>query len=259
MKDVHLWLVPDPPVPTSVLAEQAGTVLSGDELQRCQSHRLPKGQRSYLLTRLALRTLLSRHHPEVAPADWRFSRSVNGKPQISHPDLQVSFNLSHAGSLIALAFSGQASIGVDIEHRDRELDADALSARYFSDKEHDMLMRLPTDIRLQRFLILWTMKEAVVKASGLGLARALRDFEFLVDEESGELEFRQLRSEAAQVETPHWDVYAGMSEDYHVALARSDVRDASSLHAGLRVRRFIWPDQIEDCELQMLYSAKLRP
>lgn len=257
MKGVHLWLVPDPPVPTAVLAEHAATVLGPDELQRYQSHRLPKGQRSFLLTRLALRTLLSHHHPGMGPADWRFSRSPGGKPQIDHADIHTRFNLSHAGSLIALAFCEQSSIGVDIEHCDRVLDADSLSARYFSVNEHDGLMRLPAAIRRQRFLTLWTLKEAVVKASGLGLARALRDFEFIIDEHAGDLTFRQLRSGTGQFVTPHWDVCAAQSGEYHIALARSDVDDQSNLSADLQVRQFIWPQQIEVGELQMLYSARL--
>lgn len=257
MKGVQLWLVPDPLLPTATLAEHAEAVLSEDELQRCRSHRLPKGQRAFLLTRLALRALLSYNYPDTDPADWRFSRSESGKPLVSFPKPKVSFNLSHAGSMVALAFSEQVSIGVDIEHCDRELDAEALAARYFSAREYAMLMSLPVPTRRQRFLTLWTMKEAVVKASGLGLARALKDYEFVIDDDSEELEFRQLRVPEAEQDRTHWEVFAGQSGSYHLALAAGDVKDQTSLTSDLVVRQFTWPGQVQCCELSCLYKARL--
>ncbi|ALO45898.1 4'-phosphopantetheinyl transferase family protein [Pseudohongiella spirulinae] len=256
MKGVHLWLVPDPSIATTVLAEHAESVLSSEELTRCQSHRLPKGQRVFLLTRIVLRELLSHHYPDIQPTQWIFSRSANGKPIVGNPNLNISFNLSHAGSMIALAFAENVSIGVDIEHCEREVDVDGLSGRFFSEAEHKLLMSLPVPARQQRFLTLWTMKEAVVKASGLGLAKALRDYEFIIDEATGHLDFRQSHGRISEQGGPRWEVCAAMSGDYHVALAMSPTDD-TSLHSDLTVRWFRWPDRIDCREVDMFYTAKL--
>ena len=83
----------------------------------------------------------------------------HGKPYV--PD-QWDFNITHSGKLVACAFSRQGHIGIDVErHRDVEPQR---FARYFSDDE---LAWMGHDA--QRFVDLWTRKEAVIKASGIGL------------------------------------------------------------------------------------------
>ncbi|MFO7603570.1 MAG: 4'-phosphopantetheinyl transferase superfamily protein, partial [Gammaproteobacteria bacterium] len=83
----------------------------------------------------------------------------HGKPHIPGG---WDFNLSHSGRLVACAFSREGRIGIDVEQH-RQLVPQRF-ARYFSAAE---LAWMGDDS--DRFIDLWTRKEAVIKASGIGL------------------------------------------------------------------------------------------
>ena len=72
------------------------------------------------------------------------------------------------------ACPGDARIGVDIEHRDREVGADRLARKFLTPREQATLAGLVPDLRRQRFLRHWTCKEAMSKATGDGLAAPFR-------------------------------------------------------------------------------------
>jgi len=95
----------------------------------------------------ALATL---HHPAA------------GKPTLSLP---VDFSLSHGGGRVLCALSTAGPVGVDVEAIE-DLRADEFG-HYLSDDE-----RRWAGSDAGRFAALWTRKEAVAKAAGLGL-RAL--------------------------------------------------------------------------------------
>lgn len=72
------------------------------------------------------------------------------------------FNISHSGNIVACAISQNGRIGIDVErHRDVEPQR---FKRYFSDNELAWMGN-----NANRFIELWTQKEAVIKASGIGL------------------------------------------------------------------------------------------
>ena len=53
-----------------------------------------------------------------------------------------------------------------------------IANRYFSKDELEALKALPAAEQLLRFYDLWTLKEAYIKARGVGLSIALRSFSF---------------------------------------------------------------------------------
>jgi 4'-phosphopantetheinyl transferase len=69
----------------------------------------------------------------------------------------------------------ERDIGLDVEALSRE-PAIELARRFFSAREADQLARTPIDGRATRFLEYWTLKEAYVKARGLGLSLPLDRF-----------------------------------------------------------------------------------
>ena len=108
---------------------------------------------------------------ERATDVWRQPR---GKPfaivkGAAHP---VAFNVSHSGQhgLVALAQGG--SLGVDVEERRQRIHREGIAARMFAPEERDVLSRLPEERRLSTFYRFWTLREAVGKALGCGLAWA---------------------------------------------------------------------------------------
>ncbi|HWK55182.1 MAG TPA: 4'-phosphopantetheinyl transferase superfamily protein, partial [Hyphomicrobiales bacterium] len=73
-------------------------------------------------------------------------------------------------------------VGVDVEHALREVAAEALTARFFAPEELQALQSLPEADRNEYFFRLWTLKEAYVKALGLGLRIPLDSFVFDLDD-----------------------------------------------------------------------------
>jgi 4'-phosphopantetheinyl transferase len=109
----------------------------------------------------------------VPPDKLRFVVNSYGKPRL-RDESEIEFNVSHAGrfSLIALSIGGQ--VGVDIERADRAIDARALAAYVFSDRERQSALQTPGD-----FIERWVAKESVLKALGLGISDYLQDVSIL--------------------------------------------------------------------------------
>lgn len=95
-----------------------------------------------------------------------FCTTKYGKPHLS--DGSVHFNLSHSGAWVALAFSRETAVGVDIE--DPKC-SDSVPSESVLFHPGDILA--PTKEPRDRFFTAWTLKEAVTKCTGSGLAYPL--------------------------------------------------------------------------------------
>lgn len=175
---IDLWWVPVPDLNVSSLYSHYHRVLSAAEHQRFLSQRLPKGQLQFLITRIALRYLFSVYHPETQPAQWIFGKSETGRPQVDLSQSSLQFNLTHTGKLLLIAVTGSGVPGVDAEVLDRKISVAEIAQRYFSSAEALQILNAAPELRNELFLRFWTLKEAVVKSTGLGLSRALRRFCF---------------------------------------------------------------------------------
>ena len=113
-------------------------------------------------------------------------RDAHGKPSL--PGSDFAFNVSHsltggsdasgdisgsAGWLALVWSRRQARLGVDIECWPRRGDLAALARRYFHPAEIAAWQAAPVPLRDLYWLGLWTRKEAVLKAHGLGLRMTL--------------------------------------------------------------------------------------
>lgn len=119
----------------------------------------PARHRSLIGRRLLLRGLKHFGFPANALANLRYAG--HGKPAL---DLPVEFSLSHCAGRVLCALSTAGPVGVDVEPIG-ELTA-AEFRNYLSDEERAWAGEDP-----RRFCVLWTRKEAIVKAAGTqGLA-----------------------------------------------------------------------------------------
>lgn len=240
---VDVWLVPALS-DSSEVEQLAGNWLDAAERTRLNSRRLPRGRAMFLLTRAALRRLLSAYRPGVDPQDWQLGRSTEGRPCVLGPVPAPVFNLSHTDDMLVLAFAASGEPGVDVEALDRRLDARALAQRFFSDAEYWALQSLPLAQQRDRFLRLWTLKEACVKANGKGLARALRDFEFGFGA-NADLVFHPAPQEAPPLQ--HWRLWSATLAGLRIALALR-YRDEPG-EISVCVRQLLWPERVSvvDC------------
>ncbi|MGH9142427.1 MAG: 4'-phosphopantetheinyl transferase family protein, partial [Vicinamibacterales bacterium] len=141
--------------------------------------------RDYAAAHALLRTVLSRDG-DRGPRDWRFDKTPHGKPYLIDPgEFRGSFSLSHTHGMVACVVTGQGDIGVDVERVDRDLNLEDIARRYFAPAEARLLAQLEPDAQRSRFFEFWTLKEALVKALGVGIATSLASFAFTVDADGG--------------------------------------------------------------------------
>ncbi len=188
--DIHLWLIRDEEIADELLLLQYRGLLSSEERAQQERFYFAKHRHQYLITRAVLRNLLSRYEPLVTPFAWRFETNKYGKPRIHHSiHSPVRFNISHCEKLIAIAICKVGNIGVDVEYVDRDDKVLDVAKSYFSPKEVKCLSRLPRNKKVERFFDLWTLKEAYIKACGMGLSIPLDHFSFDIDGKNISIEF----------------------------------------------------------------------
>ena len=91
----------------------------------------------------------------------------------------LRFNLSHTDGLVVCLVAVEREIGVDVEHTARAGSVGIeIAERFSSPSEVAELRSLPFADQRSRFFDYWTLKEAYIKARGLGLHLPLDQFSF---------------------------------------------------------------------------------
>jgi 4'-phosphopantetheinyl transferase len=71
--------------------------------------------------------------------------------------------------MVACAIALEIAVGIDVENPERQIHVDQLARSYFAPNEVAHLSTLPSLVRTRDFFIQWTLKEAFLKAIGMGL------------------------------------------------------------------------------------------
>lgn len=150
-------------------AQDYAPLLDRSETERLERFRFDIDKERFLLGHGFLRTVLGRYLGGY-PEHIRFHRGRFGKPFIV--DAPISFNLSDTKDAVAIAISVDRDLGVDVETMARTVDHDAVGEHYFTTEEVASIAAATDGKR--RFLAFWTRKEAVLKASGVGIMDDLR-------------------------------------------------------------------------------------
>lgn len=177
--EVHLWFAYPDEWEAPALIASARAVLETAEVARMERLLLPEARRLFLVSHFLVRMALS-HYADRSPAQWRFTRNDHGKPRVD-PAVEASaptFSLAHTTGVAVVGVTRGRDIGVDVERRDRPVDARGLVRRFFSPVETVELGKLPSARLRDRFFLTWTLKEAYIKALGRGLSLPLRSFGF---------------------------------------------------------------------------------
>jgi 4'-phosphopantetheinyl transferase len=170
---VHLWLCrADHAIGNATLQARHKALLSSDELNLCERIRNPRQQHSAVLTRVLVRIVLS-EYASIEPQAWRFTADVHDKPCIANPQSALRFNISHSRDWIVCAVGAGFELGVDVEYCHPDRDMLRLAKRFFSPPEFAALRALSAEQCIDRFYDYWTLKEAWLKATGLGISGGL--------------------------------------------------------------------------------------
>lgn len=179
--EVHLWYAFDEQISDPGLLSLYQCLLNAEENKRQKQFYFKKHRRQYLVSHALVRCVLSFYVAEVLPQQWRFIYNKYGKPFIDSylTKMPLQFNLSHSDELIVLAVTLNHDIGVDVEYVHRGRKTIELAQSYFSPIEIEHLRHLSKENQRERFYELWTLKEAYLKACGMGLSIPLNYFSYL--------------------------------------------------------------------------------
>lgn len=141
--------------------------LAIDELRRSREFKFPEASRRYILCRGLLRRLIGEYKGWPS-SEVSFSYTTHGKPYLASTECDLHFNLSHAGDFAAFVFARE-EVGVDIENIRSSGNATEAASVFLSDSEMRQAQGLPAEKRDEFCLRMWTRKEALLKAIGVGL------------------------------------------------------------------------------------------
>lgn len=106
-------------------------------------------------------------------SDHDLARAEHGKPYLKDHS-HVAFNHSHSQNFYALALSQTVKeIGVDVEELSRKVRFDALAQHAFHPEEYASWQQLDSDP--EYWFKVWTTKEAILKAHGMGIRMNLSE------------------------------------------------------------------------------------
>lgn len=163
----HIWRIN---ISTNIqYIDKLWGLLSADEHERANRYYREKDKLRFTVARGVLRILLGRYL-DVNAKQIVFETGENKKPHVNG-NASLSYNVSHSGNYILIAFSN-AEVGVDVEQPDIDMHYEEIMQISYSEAEIDFVMASSNP--LQAFYLLWTRKEALLKATGKGIDDALK-------------------------------------------------------------------------------------
>ncbi len=158
--------------------EQNSDILSDEEIRTGRRFRHSDDRQRYWTARIIAKRLASRKIRDLnTAARLEFNYNAHGKPELK-PVKQCSFNIAHSGQAVVVALGTTARIGVDVEPLDAPEGEDfELPLDMLADSEQQRLKSLDPATRRNEFILLWTLKEAHMKANGAGFGQGLDDFQ----------------------------------------------------------------------------------
>ncbi len=140
------------------------SVLNPEELERASHYHRLVDENRFIISRAYLKLLLAKFSG-LEPRKLVFDKRKNHKPFLSN-NPSITFNISHTTAFGLIAV-GIKELGVDIEFIDKTYEYQLVMPRILNETEIGLVSDSPLPIKT--FFQYWTRKEALVKASGLGI------------------------------------------------------------------------------------------
>jgi 4'-phosphopantetheinyl transferase len=211
-------------------------LLSPAEQQRLERMRFPKRRAEWLSGREAGKRLLVLAVPQYAHlslTNIEIENEPEGAPyfQIDDQRSPLCLSLSHSGELALAAIASVGiSVGIDIERVEPR--TQAFFEDYFTLAEMQCISSLPADLRDLGITLLWSAKEAVLKAWGKGLRLDTRTLDIdlmnsLAVSAELPLGWQVLRVESHTEGMPPCSLMWQPYRDYVITLAHTGAASAS--------------------------------
>ncbi|WP_413667633.1 4'-phosphopantetheinyl transferase superfamily protein [Mucilaginibacter sp. Mucisp86] len=149
--------------------EQFIKLLLPDEIIRAERYYQEKDRQRFVVSRCALRIILGRYLGQQ-PENIRFEIGANKKPFVKTTGATVNYNVSHSDEWVTIAVS-KTGVGIDTEKIDRSFAYKEILADNFSEDEISFINQSNPE---EKFILLWTRKEAITKLTSQGLDERLK-------------------------------------------------------------------------------------
>jgi 4'-phosphopantetheinyl transferase len=146
-------------------------VLDANEQTRAEKFSNALLQKRYVVAHGKLRYMLAQLLNDE-PKKLNIAIAEHGKPYLTD-NPNVAFNLSHSAGAMVIAAGWNCQIGIDLETCQPRAGLHSLVDKCFADEEIAHWNALPNAQQTIEFYRFWTRKEALVKASGHGIAVGL--------------------------------------------------------------------------------------
>jgi 4'-phosphopantetheinyl transferase len=211
--------------------------LSPDEQSRAHRFLSDAPRQIFVESRFILRTILGRLLHQ-SPGHIEFGYTPLGKPFLAdsiHHE-KIEFNLSHANEYGLFIFYRDAPIGIDIEFDNRQIAYREMIPFVFTPSESNFLTSLPQEQILSEFFTIWTVKEALAKATGLGFSLPFNRLEVL--SENGTVRDQIHIKLGTNLDQHYRLVTLPVPQNYHAAAAFA----ISEATHPVRFTHYIFPD-----------------
>lgn len=168
-KEMVVWMVELSSFSNSKITEHL-KFLSIEEKNKANNYHFDIDRKRYIIGRAVLKKLIAKYTKRDEHS-IHFGYNSSKKPFLVPNNKNLQFNLSHSGELLAIAFKfDKVKIGIDIEIIDPNYDYEMILRDYFTENEKALI----NQFGYPAFFKIWTRKEALFKAEGIGLTDEMR-------------------------------------------------------------------------------------
>jgi len=179
--EAHVWAVRPESIQNRTTLDVCMDLLSDREREQCRRFRFPDDGHHYLVSHALVRNVLSKY-ADISPRDWVFSQAEHGRPEVANPGLPpIRFNLSHTKGLAACIVTLSHDCGIDVEKICDRHNPAGVAKRMFAKDEYEHMQRLSGHEQLEYFFTRWTLREAYVKARGIGISFPTHKLNFTIE------------------------------------------------------------------------------
>lgn len=187
--------------------------ITRDEKLRADKFHFIEDRNTYISCHGMLRLILSKKLNKN-PKEIIFLNDINNKPGLNRNPLY--FNITHAREAFAFVISKHFYAGIDMENADRRIDLIPILNTFFSNKERKFILESKIDTK-KRFFLLWTRKEALLKAIGTGITTNLPQVE--VSEKENIIYKKSFNNSICDSVYNEHFIYSGKVLNYYLSIA----------------------------------------
>jgi 4'-phosphopantetheinyl transferase len=172
-REAHVWQA------SARLHSNSFYLLSAEEKERALNYKFARDREQYIGAHAILRRLLA-SYTGVPLSELRYEYGKFGKPCLAI-EPEIHFNMTRDGDTVLIVVSNRYEAGIDLEKVKLDFDWRNIANQYFSSTERFFIDSLPQDQKTNAFFYIWTRKEAMLKALGVGLSGLATMGESVID------------------------------------------------------------------------------